>query len=266
MVAAVNVRVIPHSPLAGYPRAVQWRIAFTRSLLRTARTLAYRGRKSPGARTWRPEWLPFWIATDTESRVHPHAPEERADLFLAHNAGSTEIEVLNWLHATVCLLKPHSILETGAADGLGTLALASACRANGFGTVHSIEIDAALCRAGERLLDRYGVSRHAVFHAEDSRAFLRKTNLTFDLAWFDSMCELRADEYAVCRERGLLRGPAAFHDTSPRRTETLTDWPTPAQHAEYRRRLREAAKDGGVCAFESTLSRGLVVLFPSAKG
>jgi len=233
--------------------------------LRAARTVAYRGRKSPDARTWRPEWLPFWIATDTESRVHPHSPEERAELFLAHNAGSTEIEVLNWLHATVCLLKPERILETGAADGLGTLALARACRANGFGTVHSIEIDPALCRHGEALLQRYGVARYATFHAEDSRAFLSRTDLTFDFAWFDSMCELRADEYAICRSRGILRGPAAFHDTSALRTRTLTDWPNEAQHAEYRRRLLEAARQPGVSAFESTLSRGLFVLFPSPK-
>lgn len=241
-------------------------ITLARSLLRAARTVAYRGRKSRSARTWRPGWLPFWVATDTESRVHPHVAEERADLFLAHNAGSTEIEVLNWLHATVCLLKPATILETGAADGLGTLALASACRANGFGVVHSVEIDPALCRQGEALLARYGVARHAVFHAEDSRSFLRQTGLTFDLAWFDSMCELRADEYAICRQRDLLRGPAAFHDTSPLRTESLAGWPTPAQHAEYRRRLREAAREPGVCAFESTLSRGVFVLFPSPKG
>jgi hypothetical protein len=233
------------------------------SYLRAARTIAYRGRKSSDARRWRPEWLPFWIATDSESRVHPHVPEEHADLFLAHNAGTTEIEVLNWLHATVCLLKPRHVLETGAADGIGTLALASACRANGFGMVHSIEIDPERCRDGEARLRRYGVDRFARFYAEDSQSFLRGTDLTFDFGWFDSMCEFRVDEYEICRHRGILRGPAAFHDTSPRRTQSLTDFPSPAAHAEYRRRLQAAAHTpavGGV--FESQLSRGLVVLFP----
>lgn len=235
-------------------------------LLRTLRTVAYRGRKSRHARRWRPEWLPFWIATDTESRQHPHAASERGELFLAHNAGSTEIEVLNWLHATVCLLKPQHILETGAANGIGTLALASACRANGFGLVHSIEISGDLCRKGERLLRRHGVGEFARFYAEDSRAFLGRTEQAFEFAWFDSMCEFRVDEYAICRDRGLLRGPAAFHDTSPARTETLKGWPDPVAHAEYRRRLREAARTphvGGV--FESRLSRGIVVLFPPLR-
>jgi hypothetical protein len=233
-------------------------------LLRTARTLVYRGRKSPHARRWRPEWLPFWIATDTESRVHPHSPAERADLFLAHNAGTTEIEVLNWLHATVCLLKPRHILETGAADAIGTLALASACRANGFGTVHSVEIDPQRCRRGEARLRRHGLDGYARFYAEDSRDFLRRTDLSFDFGWFDSLCEFRVDEYEICRDRGILHGPAAFHDTSPLRTATLADWPSPAEHAEYRRRLAATARAQAGGVFESRLSRGLVVLFPAA--
>ena len=241
-------------------------VSFLTPFLRTGRTLLYRGRKSADTRRWRPEWLPFWIATGSESRAHPHVPAERGDLFLAHNAGTTEIEVLNWLHATVCLLKPQHIVETGAADGIGTLALASACRANGFGMVHSVEIDPALCRHGARLLRRYGVAGHARFYAEDSRAFLRRTTETFDFGWFDSMCEFRVDEYEICRDRGILRGPAAFHDTSPRRTETLTGYPTPEAHAEFRRRLDEAARHPSVGGrFESRLSRGLVVLFPPPR-
>jgi len=238
-------------------------LGFLTPILRTARTIAYRGRKSADARPWRPEWLPFWIATDSEARVHPHAPDEHAGLFLAHNAGTTEIEVLNWLHATVCLLKPRHILETGAADGIGTLALARACRANGFGMVHSIEIDPECCRRGEARLRRYGAEAFARFYAEDSRAFLRRTDVAFDFGWFDSMCEFRVDEYEICRDRGILNGPAAFHDTSPLRTASLTDWPSPEEHARYRQRLRAAAAAPHVAGvLESKLSRGLVVLFP----
>lgn len=234
-----------------------------RRVLYNLRTLIYRGRKSADARRWRPDWLPFWIPTDTESRVHPHSPEERADLFLATNAGTTEIEVLNWLHATVCLLKPATILETGAADGIGTLALASACKANGFGMVHSVEIDPALCRAAESMLRRYGVAEHATMHADDSRTFLKQTTLTFDFGWFDSMCEFRAEEFEICLDRGILRGPAAFHDTSPLRTKTLDGWPSAPAHAAYRAALSRLARDSRVGgAFESPLSRGLFVMFP----
>src|ERR1700694_3131550 len=92
-------------------------------------------------RAWRPQWLPSWFVLQSEAEAHPHDPAERAELFLGYNTGSTEMEVLNWLYATILLLKPQHIVETGAADGLGTIALASACKANGFGRVHSIEID-----------------------------------------------------------------------------------------------------------------------------
>ena len=84
-------------------------------------------------RHWQPTWLPTDVTIMREAEAHPHSPEERSELFLAHNTGSTEIETLNWLHATVCLTKPATILETGSADGLGAIALASACRDNGFG-------------------------------------------------------------------------------------------------------------------------------------
>lgn len=89
-------------------------------------------------------WLPKDIAVKCEKDVHPHVEPEKANLFHAFNAGTTELEVLNWLNSTVMLLKPSTILETGAADGLGTVALASACRANGFGMVHCVELDELL--------------------------------------------------------------------------------------------------------------------------
>jgi hypothetical protein len=182
---------------------------------------------------------------------------------LGHNAGTTEIEVLNWLYATVCLLKPARIVETGAADGIGTLALASACKANGFGMVHSIEIDPDLCRRGAELLDRHGVGGHATFHASDSIAFLRKTDLVFEFGWFDSLCQLRADEFEICLERNILRGPAAFHDTSPTRHKTILEADDRDAHAAYRAKLRRLARDprlGGL--FESALSRGIVAIWP----
>jgi hypothetical protein len=79
--------------------------------------------KNETIRDWKLSWVPKWATLHKEINVHPHTPEERADLFLTYDMGSTEIEVLNWLHAMVCLLKPQSILETGTCRGLGTIAL-----------------------------------------------------------------------------------------------------------------------------------------------
>jgi predicted O-methyltransferase YrrM len=194
--------------------------------------------------------------------VHPHAPDEHADLFLAYDTGSTEVEVLNWLYASVCLLKPRSILETGACQGLGTIALAAACRDNGFGRVHSVEIEPHLCEVATKRVRKEGLSQFTSLYCQDSRNFLLKTNLSFDFGFFDSECEIRVEEFRICRERGILKGVAVFHDTSPNRTLTMKDLPGEPWHSEYRRMIYELAKDPMTTGyFESSLSRGLIALF-----
>jgi predicted O-methyltransferase YrrM len=214
-------------------------------------------------RTWRPQWLPSWFILRSEADVHPHDPAERAENFLGYNTGSTEMEVLNWLYATILLLKPQHIVETGAADGLGTIALASACRANGFGRVHSIEIDTEVCARAQALLKKAELDQWVEYHCEDSRQFLSNTKVNFDFGFFDSLCELRAEECAICMERGILHGPAIFHDTSPYRTKTLKKDPGEPMHSEFRKDLQKVAAkyfDGNFC--ETTLSRGITILLP----
>jgi predicted O-methyltransferase YrrM len=201
------------------------------------------------------------LAVRREDKVHPHVPAERAHLFDAHNAGTTELEVLNWLHATILVLKPQNVLETGAADGLGTIAMASACRNNGFGTVHSVELDPKLCESLHTKLRRHGLSRFAQVHCQDSRTFLSENATIFDIGFFDSMCEFRAQEFEICLDRGTIRTLAVFHDTSPRRCESLRGWPSDDEHAAYRNRLHKLAADPRVQGFfESELSRGFICL------
>ena len=207
-------------------------------------------------------WLPWWAEVRPESEVHPHVPAEHPEWFQAHNAGTTELEVLNWLHATVMLLKPRSVLETGAANGVGTLALASACRGNGFGVVHSVELDPALCKALESKLRGAGLARFGEVHCESSLDYLARTDTVFDIGFFDSMCEIRAEECRIALERGLLGRLAVFHDTSPLRSESLVGWPTPEEHARFRREVLELARHPRCTGrFESPLSRGVIALF-----
>ena len=212
-------------------------------------------------------WLPRWVAIKSEKDAHPHVPEEHAEWFDAMNTGTTELEILNWLHATILALKPHSILETGAADGLGTIALATACKYNGFGLVHSVELEAERCKKLQERLDGAGLGEFARVHQGDSRDFLRTTNLKFDMGFYDSMCELRADEFEICLNRGIIRQIAVFHDTSPRRCETLKGWPSDEEHLEYIQRLSALGKDPRTSgSFESPLSRGLVAIFIKPVG
>lgn len=230
---------------------------FKNAIKRTLKKLIRRER----VREWRPAWLPRWVALSKESSVHPHCLEERADLFLGYNGASTEIEVLNWLHATVCLLKPMNILETGAADGLGTIALASACKANGFGTVHSVELDQQLCERLTGKLKKLGLSEFAVIHHSNSLEYLSETNTIFDFAFYDSLCEIRAEEFAIALRRGLMRNMAVFHDTSPFRCKSLPDIPEQVIHEKFRQDLFELSRTPKCNGyFESALSRGLIVI------
>ncbi|MDD5261037.1 MAG: class I SAM-dependent methyltransferase [Methylacidiphilales bacterium] len=217
--------------------------------------------ESSAPRAWRPVWLPSKLRLVSEAQVHPHVPEERAELFLAYNTGSTEIETLNWLYSMVCLIKPTHILETGAANGLGTLALASACRDNGFGCVHSVEIDPETAESLQETVLKNGLEKHVCVHCASSMDFLSSTDIIFDFGFFDSICEIRAQEYELCLKRSLLKGPAAFHDTSPLRTRSMRDYPSEELHIRYIKRLRELASDAGGC-FEHRLGRGFVVIFP----
>jgi len=217
-------------------------------------------RRSP--RAWRPQWLPWWVNLRSEADIHPHSPIEHADLFLSYGVATTEIEVLNWLHATICLLKPRCILETGAAGGIGTIAMAAACKANGFGMVHSLEIDPSKARKARWRVKAARLAKYATIHCSDSLEFLRNTNLTFELGFFDSLIQIRTDEYQICHERNILQGIAIFHDTSPTRTQTADD-PTETEQNRYRQQLLNAARQPDVTGyFESTLSRGLFIIFP----
>lgn len=213
------------------------------------------------ARNWRPAWLPENVTLREESVLHPHCPQEQAELFLSADATSTEIETLNFMHALACLLKPEKILETGTAKGLGTIALASACRDNGFGKVHSLEIEAGAVLAARDRLSIAGLASYADIHCADSRDWLLATEHRFGLGFFDSEIEIRAEEFAICRNRGMLTGAAAFHDTSPRRFAAPAHG-NEKQHAAFRADVTAFARRiNSAGFFESRLSRGLMVIF-----
>lgn len=222
----------------------------------------FQGLRNDRVRSWKPDWVPGWAKLYKEIDVHPHCPEERAELFIGHNIGSTEVEVLNWLYATICLLKPHNILETGAAQGLGTIALASACRANGFGKVHTVEIEFDLCKELEKKLKRQRLLEYVEIYCKDSLDYLKDIDTVFDFAFFDSMCDIRVDEFSLMMERKIIKNIAIFHDTSAFRCVSLPDLPTKEKHDEYRSRIIELGQSGYCTGYyESNLSRGLIVLF-----
>jgi predicted O-methyltransferase YrrM len=195
-----------------------------------------------------------------EPDVHPHVPEERAELFTAHDGGSTELEYLELLSALVRCTKPRRILETGSYLGHGTLALARATRDNGFGEVVSIERDAGAVSAVRGLLQRQGLDRVRVvlYH---SLAYLEATDELFDFAFLDSCLSLRALELDRLIDRRLLTPGAvvAIHDTSRRRCDGqgTADPDTAVLWTELERVI---TRHGVVERLELPLSRGLFLL------
>lgn len=214
-------------------------------------------------RRWIYPWLPLWARVRRECDVHPHhVVAERPELFEAYNEISTELEILNWLYSSVRAFKPARILETGAANGLGTIAMATACKHNGFGTVHSLEIEPVTCRSLQRKLAIAGLSAYSEVHCGDSLSFLENTEVSFDFAFFDSQTHLRSREFGICLERSLIPKMAVFHDTSPHRCTTLPDPEDRVIQHRYRAELLKFASDPRCSGyFESQLSRGLFCLF-----
>lgn len=165
------------------------------------------------------------LAAHRETNVHPHAPEERADLFRCAGGATTEFEYLNLLHALVLAAKPGNVLETGCFKGMGTLALASALAANGFGTVHSIDL-----KPPEELtanLQRYGLTDRVRIVASDSVSFCATyTGEAFDFVFFDANIHGRAREHDLLARRGKLTPGAlcVFHDASPLRHQVMTSF------------------------------------------
>jgi len=204
-------------------------------------------------------WQPKWAALMREIDIHPHCPEEKSHLFDAADGGSTEYEVLNWLHSTVRLLKPEEILETGGWDGLGTIALAHACKLNGFGKVTTLEIDSRQCLRIEQVLDEARLNKYVDVYCIDSIQYLTRYNKIFDIGFFDSETTIRAQECSICLEKGLLRKLAVFHDTSPTRTEKFT---AKDIQNKYRNDVLSLAKHANCTGYyDSPLSRGFMALW-----
>ena len=203
-------------------------------------------------------WIPANSTIRKECDVHPHDEVEKANLYHAFDIGSTEIEILNWLHAQVLLFKPKLILETGGFEGAGTVALAHACKMNGFGKVISIEINPKQCVKIESMLEENNLREYAEVECYDSIKYLNITNHVFDMGFFDSETEIRAKECEICLDRNILRNLAVFHDTSPHRLAHLT--PIHIQQ-KYRSDVFELARRHHFSVTDFEWSRGFMAIW-----
>ena len=190
-----------------------------------------------------------------EADIHPHCREERADLFHSFTGGGAELEVAQFLKALVFLFKPSNILETGTGEGYATLAIADGIKQNGFGKLHTIELDAHWIDKAKNLMATQDESLldSVEFHVGKSLDWIANySGPQFDFVFFDSLLSLRHLEFQAMQERSLLSPQAlcVFHDTSRLRGKTMHDY-----NPEMIEALDRAQQ--GHQWLESNLSRGL---------
>ena len=206
-------------------------------------------------------WLPYTLDIVRESEVHSHVPEEKSYLFKAIDGATTELEILNWLYATVQIVKPSKILETGSFIGVGTLAMAFACKINSFGKVYSLESKSVYLEDAKKLIQLAELNNFVEFIQEDSIEYLKKCNHKFDIGFFDSENSIRAKECEICLDKNILTKMAIFHDTSKHRCFELTE-KDKIEQEKYRKDVFELAKRKNCTGYyENELSRGMITLF-----
>lgn len=190
-----------------------------------------------------------------EADIHPHDEHERAHLFRSFDGGSTELEVLNFLHSLILLMKPENALETGSGQGFGTIAIAAGMAHNGFGHLESTEFDPNTALRATAHIEQFQPKLLALvdIHVVDSMSFLESwQGDPFDFAFFDSDLRVRHLEFDLLLRRGKLAKGATclFHDTSRHRGKYYHDYnPEMVAALDYSSQDRQW--------FESNYSRGI---------
>ena len=114
-------------------------------------------------------------------------------------------------------LQPDYVIETGSAWGQTAEAIGKALLRNGRGFLHSIELDTHRVAATRQRCDGLPVEVHRMSSLDFSPALDYTAQPVIDLAFFDSLLELRVPEFRRFRPWMRVGTIVAFHDTRPGR-------------------------------------------------
>jgi predicted O-methyltransferase YrrM len=120
----------------------------------------------------------------------------------APDSDSTECEVSE--------LVAELVIETGSAFGHTTALIAHALRRNGHGHLVSLEPDPGRAEVARSRVASYGLGAFCEVREQSSLDFTPPQEI--DFAWFDSLYELRAEEFRRFRPWLSPGGIVAFHD------------------------------------------------------
>jgi len=147
--------------------------------------------------------------------VNPLCPDDGK--WSARDEQSSEDEVNEFLGALVRLIKPKFVVETGCYLGDGTLAIANALRANGFGTILTCDIDPTRVAAVDRRIQEQGLENYATVILRNGKELIEACGSQIDFAFIDSspLGQDRADEINALLPFLSRVQMFALHDTAP---------------------------------------------------
>lgn len=163
----------------------------------------------------------------------------------------SEVETLHWLTATVALLKPRTVVESGTHLGHGSAALAIGLALCNEGHLWTVESEQELAdHARAWLADQNFGKYTTVICSDDIAAVCREIDLRPELYWCDSYSPETASRADEIRRMIPLMAPGGIilaHDTEPH-------W------SDYRAAVRAIADDGLVDIVDLPTPRGLTIM------
>lgn len=185
-------------------------------------------------------------------------PEPTDSRYSCYNTGGVEVEVGEFLHGLVRMIKPEAILETGTHKGIAASYMATALKENGFGKLTTIEYEPVHYNDAKTLFEITGLEPWIHQILKDSKDIEVATN-QYDFIFLDTEPHLRFDEL-VRFWHGLKPGGfVGIHDLGEGMGQTgqtvngIMDWPFGTMPDS----MKELILEGELRCFHFNTPRGL---------
>lgn len=177
-------------------------------------------------------------------KTTPPVGDKAARIWSMFDGWTAEVEVLDFLHALVRLVKPTVALETGAWLGWSACAMAKAMQANGFGKIISLETNPEALEVAKRHAEQQCVDAIVDIRLVNSLSFTPEERIEFAL--LDSETTPREAEFRRFLPWFAPGAMILFHDTAP-------------HHKVVGDGVRQLISEGLVQGIELPTPRGLFV-------
>ncbi len=157
-------------------------------------------------------------------------PEPTNSNYSMYNTGGVEVEVGEFLHGLVRMIKPEAILETGTHKGISTAYMASALKENGNGKITTVEYEFLHWKEANKMFTELGFGDWINSLCQDVNT-LEIANNQFDLIFLDTEPHLRFSEFLRFWHGLRPGGLIGIHDLNSNMGQTgveinkVMNWP-----------------------------------------